>query len=123
MLDVSVLLADNSPSQMDIPQPALVQSQNPAMEFLRWFIELEKEIRKFAPADGKRPMPPIQMWQSLLKYRTDLSDLEPVFQGLLQTRNLIVHGHFNSKDEEKLHSRMESLLEIIDRLHGKNRRK
>lgn len=121
--DVSVLLADKTPSQENTSQPALVKSENPEMEFLRWFIELEKEIRRFAPAEGKRPMPPLQMWQSLLKYRTDLSDLKRAFQGLLQTRNLIVHGQFNSNDAEKLHSRMELILEIIDRLYGKHQRK
>jgi len=120
-VDVTGLLADGSPAPKNKPQQTIIQSQNPAMEFLRLFIELEKEIRKFAPAQGSRPMPPFQMWQALLKVRTDLEDLEPLFPGLLRTRNSIVHGTFNSADEEKLHSRMESLLDIIDRLPGKHK--
>jgi hypothetical protein len=63
------------------------------------------------------------MWLALLKVRADLEDLESVFPELLRTRNQIVHGDFNPADEEILHSRMASLLEIIERLPGKHKSK
>lgn len=115
-VDISSLLADGNIPPKQVSKPALVKTLNPEMEFLRWFIELEQEVRKSLPKDENRPMSLRQMWQAVSKDRRELRKLDPAVSELSKTRNAIVHGQMTLADDAELESQMETILEIMDRL-------
>jgi hypothetical protein len=115
-LDVSGLI-DGRGTKPEAIQVPVVKSQNPEMEFLRWFIELEQEVRKKLPKGDDRPMSLRQMWQVLLNDRPQLRDLEPHIAELTRVRDALVHGQpIFVGERDKLESRMETILEIQERL-------
>lgn len=117
-LNIAALLGDRCIKPKQAIQRPVVQSQNPEMEFLGWFIELEQEIRKALPKGDERPMAMRQMWQTLLKGRPDLVDLAPEIDELSKTRNAIVHGQPILRGQGgKLESRMETILQVLERLN------
>jgi hypothetical protein len=119
-LDVSGLLGAQGMSPEHVVQRPAIQTQNPEMEFLGWFIEMEQAIRQALPHGDARPMATRQMWQALLKERPDLSDLTPDFDELTRHRNAVVHGQpVFGHDSGKLNDRMETVLRVLDRLQAK----
>ena len=78
-------------------QWAPVQSENPQMEFLRWFIKLERELRKLSPAKGGNKISFSQMWHSVSEAQPELVGLNSLAAEVIQTRNSIVQGDVGSK--------------------------
>lgn len=94
------------------------QTGNAEMEFLQWFIDLEQELRKALPTGNAQPMPLRQMWQVLSAQRADLREFDSAVNELMRTRNAIVHGQSSpTKDGTELNTHLETILEILDRLH------
>jgi hypothetical protein len=119
-LDIGRLLGTPNTGPEHIVQRPAIQTQNPEMEFLGWFIELEQAIRQALPQGDARPMATRQMWQALLKQRPDLSDLTPDMEALTRHRNAVVHGHpVSNNDRDELNNQMESVLRVLDRMQTK----
>ena len=117
-LDVSELLGEPSITRNRNAHTPIVRTQNQEMEFLRWFIELEQDIREALPKGNDQAMPMRQMWKLLLKPRPDLADLEPIIVRLSQTRNSIVHGQLSTSGTDgDLDKQMNNILEVLERLH------
>jgi hypothetical protein len=118
-LDISDLLGARRAEPEHVVQRPAIHTQNPEMEFLGWFIELEQVVRNAQPKGDNRPMSIRQRWQGLLKARPDLTDLTAEFDELSQTRNAIVRGQpIFAGQGGKLESRMETILRILDRLQS-----
>lgn len=119
-LDVSGLLAPGSSKPEHEVQRRAIQTRNPEMDFLGWFIELEQVVRDALPGGNVRPMAMRQMWQTLVKERPDLADLASEIDELAETRNAIVHGQALAAGQSgRIESRMETVLKVLDRLQYK----
>jgi hypothetical protein len=123
-VDISeLLLVDNTPAK-EVAHRALIPSQNPEMEFLRQFIELEQEVRKLLPDDDSRPMALRHMWQRLTETNRSWSDWSPLIDELQQTRNAIVHqGHAPSaRQPDQVEQHVKNILKIIHGLRSWRKR-
>lgn len=120
-LDISGMLgAQKTKSEIKVQRPA-IHTNNPEMDFLGWFIELENMLQAALPADNVRPSSMHQMWQLLIKNRADLVDLTPEIDHLSHVRNAIVHGRsLDVRQLGTLESRVESILRIMERLQSKS---
>ena len=115
-VDAFDLVADGRPPEKERLQWAPVQSENPQMEFLRWFIKLEGELRKLSRAKGNRKISFSQMWHSVSEARPELLGLNSLAAEVIQTRNSIVHGQ-TSVPEKDLKRQLKWIKDMINRLH------
>lgn len=118
-LDVADLLGVERAELEHVARRPAIQTQNPEMEFLGLYIELEQALRSAIPPAEGRPMTIRHMWQVLLESRPDIHDLTSDFDSLLQIRNMIVHGRSTTKFQDlELEPRKEAILRILDRLQS-----
>ncbi|MFH0902472.1 MAG: hypothetical protein V2A73_17725 [Pseudomonadota bacterium] len=95
------------------PTAPIIPMQNDAMEFLRWYIELERLlVDKTRSERGPRTV--MSAWRTLREVHPQLGAHDERVRRLTEQRNAIVHGKTLGMDAKEVEAACEAILEVMD---------